>query len=166
MAMAETIRRRIHEIEPARSVYAFAPLQEHLDGASSENRLRTMLLTIFAGTAILLACIGLYGTLSYLGRLRQREVGVRLALGAMRNQIVARFLLQGLRAALIGCVAGVALGLGLSHFIGSMLYGVSALDPATYGCVVCLILLVATCASLVPALRAARVEPVTVLREE
>ncbi len=166
MTMAETIRRRIHEIEPARSVYAFAPLQEHLDEASQENRLRTMLLTVFAATAILLACIGLYGTLSYLGRLRQREVGVRLALGAMRNQIVARFLLQGLRVAIIGCAAGLALGMGLSHFIGSMLYGVSALDPATYGGVVCLILVVAACASLVPALRAARVEPVQVLREE
>jgi putative ABC transport system permease protein len=166
IAMTETIRRRIHEIEASRSVYAFAPLQEHLDAASQENRLRTMLLTIFAATAILLACIGLYGTLSYLGRLRQREVGVRLALGAMRNQIVARFLLQGLRVAVIGCAAGLALGMGLSHFINSMLYGVSALDPATYGGVVCLILVVAACASLVPALRAARVEPVQVLREE
>jgi putative ABC transport system permease protein len=166
MAMAETIRRRIHEIEPSRSVYAFAPLQEHLDEASSENRLRTMLLTIFAATAILLACIGLYGTLSYLARLRKREVGVRLALGAMRNQIVARFLFQGLRVAVVGCAAGLALGMGLSHFIGSMLYGVSALDPATYGGVILLILLVAAVASLVPALRAARVEPVQVLREE
>lgn len=166
MAMAETIRRRIHEIEPSRSVYAFAPLQEHLNEASSESRLRTMLLTLFAAAAVLLACLGLYGTLSYLGRLRQREVGVRLALGAMRNQIAARFLFQGLRAAVIGCAAGVALGLGLSHFIGSMLYGVSALDPATYGSVVCLILLIAACASMIPALRAARVEPVQVLREE
>jgi putative ABC transport system permease protein len=166
MAMAEAIRRRIHEIEPSRSVYAFAPLQEHLDDASSESRLRTMLLTLFAATAVLLACIGLYGTLSYLARLRQREVGVRLALGAMRNQIVARFLFQGLRAAVIGCAAGLALGVGLSHFIGSMLYGVSALDPATYVSVVCLILLIAACASLIPALRASRVEPVRVLREE
>ena len=166
MAMAETVRRRIHEIEPSRSVYAFAPLQEHLDDASSENRLRTMLLAIFAATAVSLACIGLYGTLSYLGRLRQREMGVRLALGAMRNQIVARFLLQGLRVAAIGCAAGLALGLWLTHFIGSMLYEVSALDPATYGAVVCLIFLVAACASLFPALRASRVEPVDVLREE
>jgi putative ABC transport system permease protein len=166
MAMAETIRRRIHEIDPSRSVYSFAPLQEHLDEASAENRLRTILLTIFAATAVSLACIGLYGTLSYLGRLRQREVGVRLALGAMRNQIVARFLLQGLRVATIGCAAGLALGLWLTHFIASMLYGVSALDWATYASVICLILLVATSASLLPALRASRVEPVKVLREE
>ncbi|HEY2472580.1 MAG TPA: ABC transporter permease [Terracidiphilus sp.] len=166
MAMAETIRRRIHDIDPSRSVYAFAPLQDHLDDASSENRLRTMLLAIFAATAVSLACIGLYGTLSYLGRLRQREVGVRLALGAMRNKIVARFLIQGLRVAAIGCAAGLMLGLWLSHFIASMLYGVSALDPATYGGVICLILLVAASASLIPALRASRVEPIEVLREQ
>lgn len=166
MAMAETIRRKIHEIDPSRSVYAFALLQDHLDDASSENRLRTMLLAIFAATAVSLACIGLYGTLSYLGRLRQREMGVRLALGAMRNQIVARFLLQGLQVAAIGCVAGFCLGLWLTHFIAAMLYGVSALDPATYCGVLCLVLLVAAGASLLPALRASRVEPVQVLREE
>ena len=166
MAMAESIRRRIHEIEPSRSVYAFAGLQEHLDDASTENRLRTILLTIFAATAILLACVGLYGTLSYLGRLRQREVGVRIALGAMRNHIIAQFLFQGIRVAAIGCLAGLTLGLGLTHFIGSMLYGVSALDPITYGGVVGLMLAVAACASLIPALRASRVEPVQVLRQD
>jgi putative ABC transport system permease protein len=119
-----------------------------------------------AAAAVSLACIGLYGTLSYLGRLRQREVGVRLALGAMRNQIVARFLFQGLRVAAIGCAVGLALGLWLSRFISSMLYGVSALDSATYSAVICLILLVAATASLLPAVRASRVEPVQVLREE
>jgi putative ABC transport system permease protein len=84
----------------------------------------------------------------------------------MRNRIVARFVFQGLRVAAIGCAAGLALGMGLSHFIGSMLYGVSSLDPATYGGVVLLIFLVAIFASMIPALRAARVEPVQVLREE
>jgi ABC-type antimicrobial peptide transport system permease subunit len=94
MALTETVRRRIHEIEPGRSVYGFTPLQQHLDDASTENRLRTTLLTLFATTAVALACVGLYGTLSYLGRLRRREVGVRLALGATRSQIVTRFLFQ------------------------------------------------------------------------
>jgi putative ABC transport system permease protein len=114
----------------------------------------------------LLACIGLYGTLSYLGHLRQREVGVRLALGAMRNQIVAQFLLQGVRVAAFGCAAGIGLGLWLSRFIASMLYGVSAVDPVTYAGVISIILLVASFASLLPALRASRVEPVQVLREQ
>jgi predicted permease len=166
MAMAETVRRKVHELEPARSVYGFAPLQDHLDEASSENRLRTMLLALFAATAISLACIGLYGTLSYLGRLRQREVGVRLALGAMRSQIVARFLMQGLRVAAVGCFAGLSLAVGLTRFLRGMLYGVSPLDSGTYAGVICLILAVAALASLIPALRAARVQPVEVLREE
>jgi putative ABC transport system permease protein len=166
MAMAETIRRRIHELEPSRSVFGISSLREHLNDASIENRLRTTLLTLFAATAVALACIGLYGTLSYMGRMRQREVGVRLALGALRGQIVARFLFQGLRVTAIGCLAGLALGLGLSRFLAGMLYGVTALDPETYASVVCLILLVATLASLAPALRAASVEPVKILRED
>ena len=166
MAMAETIRHRIHELEPSRSVYGISSLQEHLDDASTENHLRTTLLSLFAATAVALACIGLYGTLSYMGRTRQREVGVRLALGALRRQIVALFLFQGLRAATIGCLAGLALGLGLSRFLAGMLYGVTALDPTTYASVVCLILLVAALASLTPAVRAASVEPVKVLRED
>jgi putative ABC transport system permease protein len=166
MQMADAVRRRVHELEPSRSVYAFMPLEEHLSEASSENRLRTMLLAMFAATAVSLACIGLYGTLSYLGRLRQREIGVRLALGALRSQIVAHFLLQGLRLALIGCAAGLALGLGLSRFLRGMLYGVSPLDPATYASVVLLILVVAALASLAPAMRVAWVEPTRILRED
>jgi putative ABC transport system permease protein len=166
MQMAEEVRRRIHELEPGRSVYAIMPLQQHLHDSFSDDRLRTMLLSMFALTAMSLACIGLYGTLSYLARLRQREVGVRLALGALRSHIVGRFLLQGLRAAAVGCAAGLALAAGLSHFLAAMLYGVSAVDPATYSGVVLLILLVAAIASLVPAIRAAWVEPVKVLREE
>ena len=166
MQMADAVRRRIHELEPGRSVYAMMPLQAHLDESFSDDRLRTRLLSLFALTAVSLACIGLYGTLSYLGRLRQREVGVRLALGALRGNIIARFLLQGLRAAGLGCAAGLALAVACTRFLTSMLYGVSALDPATYSGVVVFILLVAAIASLAPAVRAARVEPVKVLREE
>ena len=166
MAMAETVRRRIHEIEPSRSAYGFSTLQDHLDDASSENRLRTVLLTLFAFTAASLACIGLYGTLSYLGRLRQREVGVRLALGAQRSQILARFLVQGLRIAAIGCIAGLALGSVLTRFLTGMLYGISTLDPVTYTGVAVLVLGVSCLASLTPAIRAARIEPIKVLREE
>ncbi len=166
MAMAEAVRKRIHELEPARSVYAVMPLDQHLSDAFTEDRMRTMLLTMFAITAVALACIGLYGTLSYLGRLRQREVGVRLALGARRGQIVGRFLMQGVRVAIIGSAAGVLAALGLSRFLRGMLFGVSTVDPGTYAGVVGIILAVAVLASLAPALRAAWVEPVKVLREE
>ena len=166
MTLAQIIRKKMHEIEPGRSVYALMPLQQHLDDASAETRLRTTLLTLFAASAVALACIGLYGTLSYLARLRRREVGVRLALGAVRSQILVAFLSQGVRVAGIGCGAGVLLGLGLSRFLGGMLYGVTVLDPLTYIGVVGLMLLVAIAASLSPAWRAAQIEPVHVLREE
>jgi putative ABC transport system permease protein len=166
MQMVEVIRRRVHEFEPARSVYAVMPLEQHLDDASAENRLRTILLTLFAGSALLLACIGLYGTLSYLGRLRQREVGVRLTLGALPHQIVMMFLFQGLRVTVLGCIAGLILSLSAGRLIANMLYGVSALDPQTYGIVLLLILLVATSASLIPAWRSARAEPTEVLRQQ
>jgi predicted permease len=165
-AIAESIRRRVHELEPERSVYAVMPLEDHLDDASAENRLRTLVLTLFAGSALLLACIGIYGTLSYLGRLRQREVGVRLALGALRRQIVAGFMLQGLRVTAIGCLAGLILSLGGDRLISNMLYGVQALDGETYAGVLFLILLVATAASLIPAWRSAQAEPTQALRQQ
>jgi putative ABC transport system permease protein len=164
--MAESIRQRLQQLEPSRSAYGIAPLQEKIDDVFSEPRLRTLLLTFFAGSAVSLACIGLYGTLNYLGRMRQREVGVRLALGALRGQIVMRFLLQGLRVSLAGCIAGLALSVAGGRLLAGMLYGVSPIDPATWLAVAALILLVATLASLFPAWRAARVEPVQVLRQE
>jgi len=166
LGMADAVRRRIHELEPSRSVYAISTLQEHLDDSFTENRLRTLLLTIFALSAVSLACIGLYGTLSYLGRLRQREVGVRLALGALPRQIVTRFLAQGLRVASIGCIAGLAIGLSSTRLLRGMLYGVTANDPITYAGVAALVITVAALALLVPALRAARIQPAKVLRDQ
>ena len=166
IAMADAIRRRIHELEPSRSVYAISTLQEHLDDSFRENRLRTLLLTIFAASAISLACIGLYGTLSYLGRLRQREVGVRLALGARPSRIVGRFLWQGLRVTALGCTAGLAIGFASSRILRGMLYGVTVADPLTYAGVTALVITIAALALLIPAIRAASVQPASVLREQ
>ncbi|GAC1658810.1 MAG: hypothetical protein NVS9B15_20780 [Acidobacteriaceae bacterium] len=165
-AMADVIRRKLREIEPSRSVYDIMPLQQHLDSASSDRRLRTILLSLFALTAISLACIGLYGTLSYLGRLRQREVGLRLALGSMPRQIVSRFLWQAMRVTVIGCTVGLLLAAFASRLLVGALYGVSALDPKTYLGVLVMVLSVAIFASIIPALRAANVQPNDVLREE
>ena len=95
MTLAQTLRQKIHEIEPGRSVFDITPLSDHLDDAFAENRMRTVLLAFFAATAITLACVGLYGTLSYSLTLRRREVGLRLALGAARSEILKRVLLEG-----------------------------------------------------------------------
>jgi putative ABC transport system permease protein len=166
MSMAESIRRKLHEAEPARSVYDLSPLTAHLSDAFAENRLRTVLLTFFALTAISLACIGLYGTLSYLVQVRQREVGLRLALGALRGQIVRQFLGQGMRVSLLGCVAGLALAAAFTRVLAGMLFGVSPWDAITMAGVVVLVVSVSIAASLLPAARAARVEPMRVLRDE
>jgi putative ABC transport system permease protein len=166
MSLADTIRLKFHQVEPARSAFGLSPLEDHLSDALTENRLRTSVLTFFAGTAISLACLGLYGTLSYLGRMRRREMGLRLAIGATRLQIVATLLAQGLRTAGIGCLAGLAMGLAASHLLQGMLYAVRPTDPETYAAIVLLVVLVASLACLGPALRAATTDPAAVLREE
>jgi putative ABC transport system permease protein len=165
-AMAGTIRQKIHQIEPERSVFDISPLSEHLDDAFAENRMRTVLLAFFAATAVSLACVGLYGTLSYSVNVRRREVGLRLALGALRGQIVKQFLLQGVGVSLAGCVAGWGLAVASTRLLSGMLYGVSPSDASTLGAVVLMVLGVGAFASLVPAIRAARVEPMQVLRDE
>src|SRR5437667_11508038 len=124
MAKAEPVRQKIHEIEPARSVFNIAPLTVHLDEAFAENRLRTVLLAFFAATAVSLACVGLYGTLSYSVNIRRREVGLRLALGALQGHIVKQFLLQGLGASFLGCLAVPVLVSAVSRKLSGIVYGV------------------------------------------
>jgi len=166
MTLAETVRRQLRDIEPLRSAYDFAPLEGRFSDALAENRLRTIFLSFFAATALALACVGLYGTLSYNVSIRQREVGLRLALGALRGQIVQQFLWQGLLVCLLGCAAGFVLAAASSRVLAGLLYGVSPTDLPTLAGVILLVLLVAAVASLLPSLRASRVEPMHVLREE
>ncbi|MDQ2841199.1 MAG: ADOP family duplicated permease, partial [Acidobacteriota bacterium] len=160
------IRRALAKVEPGRSVFDVVPLEELLFDASSENRFRTLLLTLFALTAIMLAAIGLYGTLSYFVSLRHREVGLRIALGAMPKEILGRFFRQGLTVAFLGCAAGLALGAALSGVLSGMLFGVSRADAVSYAGVAAMVLLVAAAASVLPAMRAARLDPMRSLRDE
>ncbi|MPZ21293.1 MAG: FtsX-like permease family protein [Luteitalea sp.] len=166
LAIAQAVRLKMKELEPLRSVYDIAPLEERIDEAFTENRLRTMLLVFFAMTALALACVGLYGTLSYIVSLRRREVGLRLALGARRRDIIEQFLKQGLKVVGLACLCGLALSFAFTRLLAGMLYGVSPSDPVTLSTVVGLVLAVAALAALVPAVRAALVEPMQVLREE
>lgn len=166
VALANALRAEIHRIEPSRSVFDVMPLRQHLYDSNAANRLRTLLLTCFALTAILLAAIGIYGTLSYLVALRNREIGLRMALGALPSQIRARFLVQGARVSLLGCIAGLAMAVFLSRLLAGMLYGVSRLDAVTYAGVAAGVLVVAAVASALPATRAAHLDPIQVLRQE
>jgi putative ABC transport system permease protein len=166
MAMADTLRRAIQQIEPGRAVFDLMPLEDHLSDAYAENRLRTILLSLFALTAVSLACVGLYGTLSYFVTVRKREIGLRLAMGAMRNQIAKRFLIQGLRVCAIGCFCGLALAFASGRLLSGMLFGISSFDLVTLAGVLAVILIVACLAALIPALRASRTDPMEVLRDQ
>ena len=165
-AIASTVRQRLSEIEPLRSVYDVTPLEDYLGDAFQETRLRTALFVFFAVTALFLACMGLYGTLSYVVSTRGREVGLRLALGALRTDIVRQFVVQGLRVVGLACVVGLALSLALTRALSGMLFGVAPSDPVTLATVILVVVSVSVFACSLPATRAALVEPMRVLREE
>jgi putative ABC transport system permease protein len=166
MAMADTIRRKLGELEPRRSVYEVMPLVQRLDETFAESLLRTVLLTFFALAAVTLAAVGLYGTLSYFVQMRRREIGVRMALGAARREVASTFVGQALRVSLVGCAAGLALAALVGRALEGMLYGVSPLDFVTFSGVLVVVLGAAALSSVWPALRAARTDPMDVLRLE
>jgi ABC-type antimicrobial peptide transport system permease subunit len=120
----------------------------------------------FAGIALLLAAIGLYGVLSYSVARRQREIGVRSALGATRGRLVGMIVREGVTLTVIGLALGVLLAAGATRFMQSLLIGIAPLDPWSFGAAALALLLVAVVASAVPARRALGVDPVTALRAE
>ena len=165
-AVADAVRAKIKQLEPLRAVYDVKPLVERIGDQFAQERLRTAALVLFAGTALSLACLGVYGTLSYVVSLRRREVGLRVALGARESDIVAQFVTKALRVVAIACAVGLALSFASARLLSGMLYGVSPWDPLTLAGVVGLVTVVAVVAALLPALRAARGDPMHVLREE
>jgi putative ABC transport system permease protein len=165
-SLTAAVRRKLRDVEPVRSIYDLAPLTTHISDGFAENRLRTILIAFFACAALSLACLGLYGTLSYLVSMRTREMALRLALGAMRAQVVRQVLKRGLAVAAIGCVTGLGLAAASARLLAGTLYGVTTTDTVTSTSVPAIILGVSLLASLIPAVRASRVEPIRALREE
>jgi ABC-type antimicrobial peptide transport system permease subunit len=165
-AVEAALRLKIKELEPLEAVYDVVPLERRIAGAQAQNRLRTILLSAFATAAVALACLGVYGTLSYIVGLRRREVGLRMALGAIARDIVAQFLGKALRVVAVACAAGLVLALLSSRALSGMLYEISPTDPATLAGVVLVVIAVASIAALLPAVGAARLDPNEALREE
>ena len=129
-------------------------------------RLLALLLGAFAALALLLAAIGTYGVLSYMVTERRREIGIRVALGATRSQVLTHVMKQGLEVTVIGVISGLAGALSVNRLIASLLFGVRPTDPATIAFVIATILAVAAFASWLPAWRASRVDPSVVLGGE
>jgi ABC-type antimicrobial peptide transport system permease subunit len=132
----------------------------------SRPRFLATLLGVFAIVAMVLAAIGTYGVLAYAVTQRHREIGIRMALGARADEVLSMVLAQGLRVAGVGLVIGLIGAAALTRVTGSLLFGVKATDPATFGAVAGLMTLVVAVACIVPARRATRVDPIVALRAE
>ena len=160
------LRQIVASLDPAQPVFDIRTMQERVEETWATPRLLTFLLGVFAALALLLAVIGLYGVMAYNGVRRMREIGVRLALGARRRQIIAMMLNQGMRLLGIGLAIGFLGALGTSRVLRSLLFEVSPTDPLTYAGVALLLAGVAAIACWIPARRASRVDPMITLRAE
>lgn len=164
--LAPAIVNAVHEIDRDQPVNDVVTMDMVLADSISRQRFNMLLLGAFAGLALLLAAIGLYSVLAYSVRRRVREIGVRMALGAQRMDVIRMILGQGVRLTLIGVVIGVAVALVLTRLMASQLFQVSATDPLTFGGVAVMLVLVAMAACYIPARRAAKVDPMVALRYE
>jgi predicted permease len=156
----------VRETDPSLPVIGLRPMDDVISGSLRQPRMLMHLFGGFAGLTLLLAAVGTYGMLSYLVTQRRREIGIRMALGAGRDTVLGSVMAHGLTLALIGLVAGLAAALMLTRLMKALLFEVRPNDPATLAGVAALITVVAAAASLVPAVRATRVDPVVALRDE
>jgi predicted permease len=164
--LAGPLREAVSSVDPMLALDDVQPMAALVDSSLRPARSTTVLIGSFAAAALLIAVIGVYGSISYAAAERKREFGVRMALGASGGMVLRMVLRQGALMALAGILLGVALTAGLSRGVGALLYDVHPMDPLVVAGVAALLLAVALAATLVPAWRAARTQPMRVLREE
>lgn len=165
-AMSGELQRAMRELDPRVPFYNVSKLADHTKAATFQQKLAGDLLVVFGALALVLAGIGSYGVLSYLVGLRRREIGIRLAVGATRGDVFRLIAGSGAKLIGIGLVIGLLLSIGVGMGLQSLLIGIEPTDPITYAGVIGVLSLVAAAACLLPARRAASVDPVTTLREE
>jgi putative ABC transport system permease protein len=160
------IREAIARLDPAVPIFEVRTMESVLAEQLAQPRFSSMLLGAFAGIALTLAAVGIYGLVAYTVSRRTREIGLRMALGAARTDVLRMVVRQGMTLVAVGLAVGLALALALSRVLGSLLYEVSAWDPATFAAVAVVLLAIALVASWIPARRATRVDPLAALRYE
>ena len=165
-SLTSAVRAAVIGIDRDQPVFGVATMKQLVDDSVSTRRVTLILMGLFSALALILASIGIYGVISYSVGQRTNEIGIRVALGAQRRDILRMILVQGGQMALLGIGIGVVAGQALTGIMASLLYGVSARDPLTFGGVAILIALVALAACYVPARRAMRVDPMVALRYE
>jgi putative ABC transport system permease protein len=164
-SIANGLRKAVADLDPGLPLIKMRAMDDVIDAAIARPRFLTLLLGLFAGLALVLAAVGTYGILSYLVSERKQEIGIRMALGADRRTILTLVLVRGLALSSIGLVLGLGASIGLTKIMATLLFNVQPIDPVTLASVAGVIALVAGIACLVPAWRATRVEPLSVLRE-
>jgi putative ABC transport system permease protein len=166
MSLVSAVRKEVHDLDKNLPLYGVQTMDEMLAKEVATQRFNAGALVGFAGVAVLLAAVGIYGVMAYAVGQRTREIGVRMALGAERSVVLRMVLNEGLRLALLGVVLGVSAAFGLTRLMTSLLFGVKASDPATFLIVTLALIAVALAACWIPAHRATRVDPVVALRYE
>jgi len=165
-AMAAGLRQVVRDLDPQVEVVGPHTMEDLMNDQLRQERMLSRLSSLFSLSALALAYLGLYGTLSYAVARRTREIGIRMALGAQRRHVLAAVIRQGMTLTLLGCVLGVILAVALTRVVFSLLYGVTPTDPLTLALTVLLLSMVALVSCWLPARRAARVDPMEALRYE
>jgi len=166
VSVANAIQRTVRSLDPSLPVYEVKTMDVWLDATVSPRRFNVLLLLTFGALALTLAAIGTYGVLAYSVSQRTQEIGIRMALGASRQDVLRMVVGGGLRLAVAGTLIGLALSLAAGRFISTLLFGVRATDPITFSAVAAALLATAVLAAWIPARRATRVDPMVALRYE
>lgn len=164
-AFTAGIREQISTIDRSQPVFGIATMERRLAMSVWQSRIYSLIFGVFAALALLLAALGVYGVIAYSVRQRSHEIGIRMALGASKGHVLKLVLAQGMLLAIIGTAIGLLAAYAITNVLSGFLYGITATDPLTFGGTALLLLAVALAANLVPSLRATRVDPLIVLRE-
>jgi putative ABC transport system permease protein len=165
-SLAAAVRKVVLAIDPNQPVASVKKMEEWVADSVAQPRYRMLLLSVFSAVAMLLSVVGIYGVVSYVVTQRTREIGLRMALGARRWNVLSLVIEQGMKLALSGVGIGVVAALALTRVLRNLLYEISATDPLTFLCVALILIGVALLACLVPARRSTKVDPMEALRYE
>jgi ABC-type antimicrobial peptide transport system permease subunit len=165
-SIAPSVRKALREIEPGSVIFNESTMSELASRETARSRFTGWLMAIFAAAALLLAMIGIYGVTSYAVARREHEIGIRMALGAARGEVMRMVVGDGMRLIAIGLILGVGCAFVLTGLIATLLYGVTPTDPIAFAAAAVALAAVALVACLVPASRATRIAPASALRNE
>ena len=161
-----TVRQAVRDIDKSLPTYSMTPLSDVVSESVAQRRFSMLLIMLFGLVALFLSAVGLYGVVAYTVSLRTREIGLRMAIGAMPSDVLKMILGGGMKLAAIGVVLGVAAALALSQLVEAMLFEVEPSDPTSYAATAVLLLIVAALACYFPARRAMKVDPIVTLQQD